>query len=242
MDLSIALKSLLATLTTKTALESTDGMMTVTTSDGTPNGKVGIKDLAYTLNAIGQTNWYSVANIADISKPGMYLASPTTTNGPGDGYYAVMAYVYAPSPTNIYPLFAIETNGASAYQGVRRGSNVVWHKVSFDVPAFYNSYANLAALTSAVYKGQWYGDCTTAADTAAKTCSITGFLAAPTSVVTVHFTEAVSVNNATLNINSTGAKPIMFKGVALQSGVVPADSLVTMQYDGTNYNITTIQQ
>jgi len=253
MELSNALKSLLATLATKTTADANDGVMLLdlvgqSPNNPAPNGKITIKSLAATINALGATSWHGVDNIANIREAGMYLSTPTTLNRPADYYYAVMAYKYAPDPTNIYPLFAIETNGASAYQGVVRGTNVVWHKVSFDVPAFYNSYANLAALTSAVYKGQWYGDCTTAADTAAKTCTISGFLAVPTSVVTVHFASAINVaaselnaTTATLNISSTGAKPIKYKGVPVQPGVVRAGNLVTMQYDGTNYNIIGIE-
>ena len=111
-----------------------------------------------------------------------------------------------------------------------------------------NGKISIAALTSAAYKGQWYGDCTTAATTAAKTCTISGFLAVPTSVVTVHFASAINVaaselngTTATLNISSTGAKPIKYKGVPVQPGVVRAGNLVTMQYDGTNYNILSIE-
>ena len=45
---------------------------------------------------------------------------------------------------------------------------------------------------------------------------------------------------ATLNISSTGAKPVFIQGAALQAGVVKAGDVVTLIYDGTNWNIVQI--
>lgn len=152
MELSNALKSLLATLTTKTTLASTDGMMTITTSDGTPNGKINIQNLASSINAIGKFRGAGdITNVADIASAGLYLAAPSVNNSPrSDGYFAVLAYEYQQTPTKIMLLFALETNGSSAYQGIIRGTTVTWHKTAFDVPTFYNSYADLAALATGI--------------------------------------------------------------------------------------------
>ena len=87
----------------------------------------------------------------------------------------------------------------------------------------------------------FYGQCTTDATTQAKVATISGFLLVPKGIVAIHFTKAVSVQAATLNISSTGAKAIYYHGAALTPNVIKADNVVTMQYDGTRYNIIAIE-
>ena len=249
MELSNALKSLLATLTTQTSvLSNGTGVMLASTSDGTPNGKIGAVDLSKSFNKLLVNVISGTGDPNQITDAGFYQANVWNSNAPStaagilvvpfvrDGYwrFQIFAERYG------YGRFYFRVGTSSSYDP--------WQQVTMNVPEWYSAYANLAALTSAVYKGQWYGDCTTAADTAAKTCTISGFLAVPTSVVTVHFASAINVaastlngTTATLNISSTGAKPIMYKGVPVQPGVVRAGNLVTMQYDGTNYNIIGIE-
>ena len=43
--------------------------------------------------------------------------------------------------------------------------------------------------------------------------------------------------NPTLNINSTGAKSLNYRGVGVKSGYIGANSLVEVVYDGSQYNI-----
>jgi len=88
--------------------------------------------------------------------------------------------------------------------------------------------------------GGGYGTCTTDATTAAKTASVGNFNLAKNASVSVLFTKAVSVANATMNIDGTGAKPIFYMGAALQQDIIHANSVVTLLYDGTNYNVTSI--
>lgn len=87
----------------------------------------------------------------------------------------------------------------------------------------------------------FYGQCTTDTTTQAKVATISGFLLVPKGIVAIHFTKAVNVHAATLNINSTGAKAIYYHGAALTPNVIKADNVVTMQYDGTRYNIIAIE-
>ena len=250
MELSNALKSLLATLSTQTSILSNSyGVMLASTLDGTPYGKIGAVDLAKSLNILQVNVLSNGADPNTVKEAGFFQANSWNSNAPTqnagiliipffrEGYCQTQFFVNRqPNPEEIY------------FRAGTSSSFTRWQKITLDVPSWYSSYANLAQLTSAVYKGQWYGDCTTAADTAAKTCTITGFLAVPTSVVTVHFASAINVaastlngTTATLNISGTGAKPIMYKGVPVQPGVVRAGNLVTMQYDGTNYNIIGIE-
>ena len=90
-------------------------------------------------------------------------------------------------------------------------------------------------------KGFGKGTCSTAAATAAKTVTISNLLLT-NCIVTVYFQNAVGVSGATLNVSDTGAKPIMINGVTPQPGVIPPKSTVMIQYDGTNWNVISIQQ
>ena len=87
--------------------------------------------------------------------------------------------------------------------------------------------------------GFGYGTCSTATSTAAKTSSITGYSLATGGLVAIKFSNAVNAN-ATLNISSKGAKPIYYKGQAVTAGIINANSTALMMYDGTNYNIVSV--
>jgi hypothetical protein len=45
--------------------------------------------------------------------------------------------------------------------------------------------------------------------------------------------------NATLAVNSQGAKPIFYKGAAIRAGMLQSGASYEMAYDGTNYNVIT---
>lgn len=82
--------------------------------------------------------------------------------------------------------------------------------------------------------------CSTAAGTAAKTASLTGFQLKTGSTVHVTFTNANTVANPTLNINSTGAKAIKWNNAAVAASPSPwaAGECVAFVYDGTNWVIS----
>lgn len=81
------------------------------------------------------------------------------------------------------------------------------------------------------------GTCTTAAGTAAKTVQVAdGFALSADAMVLVTFQNAVTVASATLNVNSTGAKPIKYGGAALEANLIKANMMVMLRYytDGEN--------
>ena len=82
-----------------------------------------------------------------------------------------------------------------------------------------------------------FGSCSTAAGTAAKVVSCTGFVLASGSRITVKFTTTNTAANPTLNVNSTGAKAIMYRGVAISAGYLAANRVYTFIYDGTDYEL-----
>ena len=89
--------------------------------------------------------------------------------------------------------------------------------------------------------GFCYGECSTAAGTAAKTVTMGSYNLVAHGIVSIRFTNAITVANATLNINSKGAKAIYYKGAALGANIVGAGSIVVMQYNGSQYHIVSIE-
>ena len=91
--------------------------------------------------------------------------------------------------------------------------------------------------------GQGYATCSTAAATAAKTASLSSYALTLGGIVVVKFTNGITVANPTLNINSKGAKKIFYKGSALtDTTLVKANDTVSMIYDGTQYQMFSIEK
>ena len=82
-----------------------------------------------------------------------------------------------------------------------------------------------------------YATCSTAAATAAKTVTCSGFYLATGSKITVKFTITNTASSPTLNVNSTGAKPIYYRGSAISTGYLAANRTYTFVYNGTQYEL-----
>lgn len=86
--------------------------------------------------------------------------------------------------------------------------------------------------------GNYYGTCATAAATAAKVVTVDkDFKLAVGTTVSVKFTNGVPAN-ATMNINSKGAKPIYYHGSAITAGIIKAGDVATFIYNGSQYVLT----
>lgn len=96
------------------------------------------------------------------------------------------------------------------------------------------------SITDGAQVGLGYGTSSDNASVQARTATLANFIMLKNMPVSIRFTTAINVDNATLNINSQGAKPIMIEGAALQPGVVKTGNVVTLIYDGTNWNIVEI--
>ena len=92
-------------------------------------------------------------------------------------------------------------------------------------------------ITDMAKAGTAYGVCSTDATVAAKVVTISNFLLIKFGIISVRFTKAIDVANATLNVSSSGAKTIHINGNNLQPGVVKTGMTLLMQYDGTYWNI-----
>ena len=87
--------------------------------------------------------------------------------------------------------------------------------------------------------GQGYGTCSSLESTTEKVVTLTGYTLATGGVVAVWFSKAVPANS-TMNINNKGAKSIYYKGEAITSGVIHAKDVATFIYDGTRYELLTV--
>lgn len=88
--------------------------------------------------------------------------------------------------------------------------------------------------------GSYYGTCSTAAGTAAKTVACTGFTLVTGASIKVRFTvtNTAAVADLTLNVNSTGAKGIKYRNANLGSaGYLAANRTYEFVYDGTYYQL-----
>jgi hypothetical protein len=144
--------------------------------------------------------------------------------------------------TGAYPIWynnAQYTSNGTAYTGYANrvtmymfdGASWVWLSNSYDSNTTYTN----------VKLGHGYATCSTAATTAAKTASLSSYTLAAGGTVAVRFTYDV-LANATLNINSKGAKNIFYQGVNVGTNVIQAGDIVTMIYDGTQYHILAIDR
>ena len=97
-----------------------------------------------------------------------------------------------------------------------------------------------AVITDGAQVGLGYGTSSDNANVQARTATLANFIMLKNMPVSIRFTTAISADNATLNINSQGAKPLFIQGAALQAGVVKVGDVVTLIYDGTNWNIVDV--
>lgn len=82
-----------------------------------------------------------------------------------------------------------------------------------------------------------YSTCSTAAGTAAKTVDLAGFELVTGSRIAIKFTVTNTAANPTLNVNSTGARAIMYRGSAISAGYLAANRVYEFIYDGTDYEL-----
>ena len=92
-----------------------------------------------------------------------------------------------------------------------------------------------------------YATCSTVSGTAAKVATVqgkTGFTLSQGATVCVKFTAASTDAVPTLNVDSTGAKPIYYNGSAVSASSPfrwSANTTVTFVYDGTAWNAVGVQ-
>ena len=96
-------------------------------------------------------------------------------------------------------------------------------------------------VTDCAMLGGGFPTCTTAGGTAAKTVSIPHFLLLPNCRISVLFQNAFTATNPTLSINDGAAIAIRHFGRAMEIGKVHANTILTMVYDGTYWQVVGIE-
>ena len=85
--------------------------------------------------------------------------------------------------------------------------------------------------------GDGYGTCSTAAATAAKVVTCSGFSLVKGGFIAVKFTNTDTSTTPTLNVNSTGAKSIYYNGATITAGMINSGLTAYFTYNGTQYEL-----
>ena len=107
------------------------------------------------------------------------------------------------------------------------------------VPALWNSrYAEINANNRALESFVAFADIATGGAEAAKTGTCENFNLLAGASVFVRFAQTNTAKNATLNLNKTGAKPIVFNGNPVPSGLLEKGCVYPLVYDGSQWIVT----
>ena len=100
------------------------------------------------------------------------------------------------------------------------------------------NYATSALKLSDTYVNTLpYNVCSVAAGTAAKTVAAGSFSLETGAMVVVKFTNTNTAANPTLNVSSTGAKAIYYKGAAITASYLKANYVYAFIYNGTQWDL-----
>ena len=106
--------------------------------------------------------------------------------------------------------------------------------------AILDALQGVATTGSVAPLGFGYGVCSTAGGTAAKTVSMTNTVLTPGGIIAVLFENAFTASSPTLSVNGSAAKAIKLFGNAMPMGKVKNNTILVMNYDGTNFNVISI--
>lgn len=117
-----------------------------------------------------------------------------------------------------------------------------WNEFSSLFSAFFDKALGNTVNFDGVVPGnsnavKHYGECSTAAGTAGKIVACTGFTLIAGAKIAVKFTVTNTAANPTLNVNSTGAKPIYYRGAAINADYLTANGTYQFVYNGSQYDL-----
>lgn len=218
-----------------------------------------IDDLnAYIINpALSQKLTYreDISSEDQMLSPGVYQAGNATYIVFKDTASTGAVYQIGILPSDDTCMFAYRSKNASGWTD--------WENLSQDLPAASTSQAGIVqlnntltstsatqALTAAQGKalkdmiddipsggggGIPFGVCTTAGDATAKTVTLEGFTLEDGAMALIQFGYGNTSKSATLNINGTGAKPIMYSGSTSNVPEIGVPNVVMFVYDNGYY-------
>lgn len=82
-----------------------------------------------------------------------------------------------------------------------------------------------------------YTTCSTAAETVDKVVTLDNFVLTTGAKLYIRFTVTNTAKSPTLNVNSTGAKPIQYRNAAISAGYLAANRTYCFIYDGSSYEL-----
>ena len=129
---------------------------------------------------------------------------------------------------------AVSTNLQNNYSTTQEMNSAIKQSADAITSTVSTTYATIG-------QTKHYGTCSTAAGTAAKVVTCSGFTRYTGATISVKFTNANSVASPTLNVNSTGAATIRAYNAALTKDSKynwSAQSVVSFVFDGTYWNIS----
>ena len=161
--------------------------------------------------------------------PILYRGSAIPANMIKAGDTAVFFCDISTGPT--FHLVAIDRPRVDVnYDSTNKKITKTIDNVTTDVVSVATLKADLA-FKNAEY-GNGYGTCATAAATTTKVVTLTNYELVENGIVAVKFTYAVP-SGASLNINSKGAKPIYYSGVAISGDIIQGGDIGTFVLTGT---------
>lgn len=195
------------------------------------------------------------ASLNNLTRNGIYVVSPDAiTDNSNFGLYGIcfqLSNQVDPVPNTeghwIWQLgFDTSTN---LY--FRRKTNTAewrpWSKIAFtssDIEGNANTATTLKTsrtINGLLFNGAGnitnYTTSSTAGDVAAKVATLANFQLATGSIVYLRLSNTNTAANPTLNVNSTGAKAIQYRGAAVEAGTLAAGRTYCLVYDGTAYQI-----
>lgn len=143
------------------------------------------------------------------------------------------------SGTGAYPMYRYGTTTLSTGTTTTGWVAGAIQVFTFDGTGWIRDYWNNTTYSNASL-GQGYATCSTAAATTAKTASLSSYALTTGGIVAVKFTHDVPAN-ATLNINSKGAKAIYHRGAKITAGVIKAGDIATFIYS-SYYHLISIDR
>lgn len=200
-----------------TARETVEGTASSVAGDGTRWGAMKAVEGTASSEAGDGSRWGAYKTAEDNRDTARANAEGTASSTAGDGT-RWGAYKSAEAARDAARLAAEGTASSEAGDGTRWGAFKTNESARNDAMApLVGSYV-----------------CETAAATAAKTVAATGYVLGGGGAFKVKFTYANTVASPTLNVNSTGAKAIVFNGaVASASNSWGAGEVVEFYYDPT---------
>lgn len=143
------------------------------------------------------------------------------------------------------PTLNVKETGAAYmfYKGAAVSTSMIVSDGTYDFVFNGTQYDLISASETAAgaEKGLvFYGSCTIAAGTAAKTTMISGFTVnnlVVGAIVGVVFTQGNTNVTPTLNVSGTGAKYIRYKGSSITAEMIPVNMVALFEYDGSYWQL-----